>query len=130
MLNEPAGIRRSFAGEPAVPRGDRLCRPCSPAREAIWWGCMCLQHACGDSLSLTEKAACRAAVQWVLQPTEENRAAAKAPADKAGPTNPAGALAAAAKPNRGQPASGQRAEHAPRVVCAAQSSRHGGQTCL
>ena len=72
-----------------------------PAREAIWWGCLCLQHACGDSLSLTEKAACRAAVQWVLQPTEENRAAAKAPADKAGPTNPAGALAAAANQTGG-----------------------------
>src|SRR5262252_8423828 len=42
-----------------------------PAREAIWWGCLCVQHACGDSLSLTEKSACRAAAQWVLQPTEE-----------------------------------------------------------
>jgi hypothetical protein len=71
------------------------------AREAIWWGCLCLQHACGDSLSPTEKAACRAAVRWVLQPTEENRAAAKAPADRAGPTNPAGALAAGANQTGG-----------------------------
>src|SRR5262249_3684574 len=72
-----------------------------PARQAIWWGCLCLQHACGDLLSPTEKAACRAAVQWVLRPTEEVRVAAKAPADRAGPANPAGALAAAANQTGG-----------------------------
>jgi hypothetical protein len=67
-----------------------------PPREAIWWGCLCLQHACGDDLPVPERAAFKAAVQWVLQPTEENRAAAKAPAEVAGPASPAGTLAKAA----------------------------------
>jgi hypothetical protein len=66
------------------------------ARDAIWWGCLCVQHACGSDLSVPDKAACKAAVRWVLQPTEENRTAADAPADAAGPASPAGGLASAA----------------------------------
>jgi hypothetical protein len=66
-----------------------------PSREAIWWGCLCLQHATGDNLSESDKAACKAAVKWVLEPTEENRLAAKEPAEKAGQGCPAGALASA-----------------------------------
>lgn len=33
-----------------------------PAREAVWWGCLCLQHACANNLSAPDKAAARAAV--------------------------------------------------------------------
>jgi hypothetical protein len=66
------------------------------AREAVWWGCLCLQHACGSKLAGPDKAAAAAAVEWVLRPTEQNRAAAKAPAETAGPSSPAGALARAA----------------------------------
>jgi len=66
-----------------------------PVREAVWWGCLCLQHACGETLSPTDKAACRAAVQWVMQPSEENCTAAFAPAHAAGPTSPAAGLAIA-----------------------------------
>jgi hypothetical protein len=65
-------------------------------RDAIWWGCLCMQHACGNDLSPADKAACKAAVRWILQPTEENRAAAKTPAETAGPASPAGHLAMAA----------------------------------
>jgi hypothetical protein len=72
-----------------------------PAREAVWWGCLCLQHACGASLSPVDKAACKAAVQWVMQPTEENRAAARAPAEEAGVVTPAGQLAMAANQTGG-----------------------------
>jgi hypothetical protein len=66
-----------------------------PAREAIWWGCLCLQHACGGSLAPADKEACRAAVQWVVQPTDWNRAAVFAPAQAAGAASPAGGLALA-----------------------------------
>jgi hypothetical protein len=66
-----------------------------PPRERIWWGCLYLQHAGGDKLSELDKAACSAAVIWVLEPVEENRLAAKEPAEKAGLGCPAGALAAA-----------------------------------
>jgi hypothetical protein len=72
-----------------------------PAREAVWWGCLCLQHTCSNSLSPLDKAATKAAVQWVLEPTEEHRTAAKTPAEAAGPGSPAGALAAAANQTGG-----------------------------
>jgi hypothetical protein len=67
-----------------------------PIQEGIWWGCLCMQHACGDKLSPADKAAAIAAVRWIDQPTRENRTAAEAPADAAGPSSPAGTLARAA----------------------------------
>lgn len=67
-----------------------------PVREGIWWGCLCMQHALGDDLPPPDRTAATAVVQWVMQPTEENRAAARAPADAAPPPSVAGALALAA----------------------------------
>ena len=66
-----------------------------PPREAIWWGCLCVQQAAGSRLSPPEASACKAAAAWVLDPTEENRQAAKAPADAATLRTPAGGLAMA-----------------------------------
>jgi hypothetical protein len=67
-----------------------------PPREGVWWGCLCLQHACGENLTPPERAALKAATVWVIWPTEGYRAAAYAPAQAAGITSPAGALAMAA----------------------------------
>jgi hypothetical protein len=67
-----------------------------PAREAVWWGCLCLQHTCSSGLCSQEKAACKAAVEWVLQPDESNCAAAQALAEALGPNSLAVGLAAAA----------------------------------
>jgi hypothetical protein len=64
-------------------------------REAIWWGCLCLQHACGSDLSAIDKAACKAAVQWVLEPNEGHRTAVSAPGQAAGHASAAGVLAQA-----------------------------------
>jgi hypothetical protein len=75
-----------------------------PPREAIWWGCLCLQYALGDNWSEVDKAAARAAVQWVMVPTEENRAAAQMLAEAAGRVSPAGTLATAAYRTGGSPA--------------------------
>jgi len=66
-----------------------------PARDAIWWGCLCFQYAFGEKLTAADRAACTAAVLWVWQPTEVHRVAAKEPADLAGPHSAAGALAMA-----------------------------------
>lgn len=66
-----------------------------PPREGIWWGCLCFQHAFGNELNPLDRAAVTAAVRWVFQPIEENRAVAKAPADALGCASPAGALASA-----------------------------------
>jgi len=67
-----------------------------PAREGVWWGCLCMQHAFGNDLTPPDRAAATAAVRWVMQPTEENRVTAKSPADAAPPPSVAGALAMAA----------------------------------
>jgi hypothetical protein len=72
-----------------------------PARGAIWWGCLCLQRTCGDKLEPWERRAFRITVQWVLQPDEANRAAAKQPAEVLGPASAAGNLAAAANQTGG-----------------------------
>lgn len=66
-----------------------------PAREAIWWGCLCMRHVTVNKFSPMDRAACKAAVQWVLQPNEENRSAGKIPGDAAGHSSPAGLLAMA-----------------------------------
>lgn len=66
-----------------------------PLREGVWWGCLCMQHACGDLLTPQDRAAATSAVRWVMQPSEENRLSAKEPAEAVGPATPAGALAMA-----------------------------------
>lgn len=67
-----------------------------PPREAIWWGSLCVKHVAGPSLPAPETEALKAAVVWVLDPTDANRNAAKVPAEAAGFEAPAGALATAA----------------------------------
>jgi len=67
-----------------------------PAREAIWWGCLCLQHAAGSSLGAPEAAAAKAAALWVLDPSDQNRTAARAAGQAATVKTPAGSLAMAA----------------------------------
>lgn len=70
---------------------------CLDRREAVWWGCLCCQHALGSVLDGKETAALGAAVRWVIDCKEEHRqAAAKAGEAAGGPANPAGALALAA----------------------------------
>ena len=67
-----------------------------PPREAVWWGCLCLQHATRSAPPQVEQAAEKAAARWVLEPTEENRRAAQAPGEAAKMGTPAGCLAMAA----------------------------------
>lgn len=67
-----------------------------PPREAVWWGCLCLQHATPAVLPQVELAAEKAAARWVLDPSEENRKAAQAPGEAAKMGTPAGCLAMAA----------------------------------
>jgi hypothetical protein len=67
-----------------------------PPREALWWGCLCFQHACGNEMAPADKAAATAAVQWVLRPEDSSRTAAKVQAEAAGPASVAGVLAMAA----------------------------------
>ena len=66
-----------------------------PPREAVWWGCLALKQASGPVLPPLEAAALKAATEWVLEPTEERRSAAKEPAEAAGMATPSGCLATA-----------------------------------
>lgn len=67
-----------------------------PQREGIWWACLCAEHALGENWTTLDKAAATAAVMWVMQPAEENRAAAEGPAAACDPLSPAGSAARAA----------------------------------
>jgi hypothetical protein len=95
-----------------------------PAREAVWWGCLCWRHLAG-SRPPAEAAACKAAAKWVLEPTEENRRAAEAAANAAGLATPAGSLALAAFWSGGSitppnlPAVAPKPHMTPRAIAAA-----------
>lgn len=63
-------------------------------REAVWFGCLAVQHlqAAGSS---EEHAALGAAFHWVIDPTEQRRLACGRAGNEAELTTPAGALAMA-----------------------------------
>ncbi|MGH6990554.1 MAG: DUF6931 family protein [Stellaceae bacterium] len=55
-----------------------------PAREAVWWACVCAQETLPGDAAPALKAALVAAESWVYRPDEETRRAAKTAADAAG----------------------------------------------
>jgi hypothetical protein len=67
-----------------------------PKREAVWWACLCVRTAYGSAIPAPQAAALKGAVQWVLDPSEENRLAAQAPGEGAGYNTAAGCAAMAA----------------------------------
>ena len=68
-----------------------------PARESVWWGCLCLQSvALSAELSDVQQQALDAAENWVRNPTEANRRISEARAQKAELDNAAGWLAQSA----------------------------------
>lgn len=67
-----------------------------PIREAVWWACECLWHLDRPTPSRkVDEEALRAAVQWVVEPTEPHRRAAEQAADAASMSAPAGCIAQA-----------------------------------
>src|SRR5207237_10478430 len=72
-----------------------------PKRAAIWWGCLCLWDMCWPEPAEVVEAAVRAAVQWVLDPSEPHRRAAEKAGRAAGFQTAAGCLAMAAFWSRG-----------------------------
>lgn len=77
------------------PTAIRFLAHALPHREAIWWGSLCVKHVSDSALPAVETDALKAAVVWVLDPTDGNRNAAAAPAEAAGLENPSGVLATA-----------------------------------
>jgi hypothetical protein len=74
-----------------------------PPREGIWWASLCTEHALGENWTARDKAAATAAVMWVMQPAEENRDAARAPAAACDPMSPAGSAALAVSQTASEP---------------------------
>jgi hypothetical protein len=67
-----------------------------PNREAVWWGALCVWHACRPKPGEKVDAALRAVVTWLREPSEANRRAAKAAGEAVTAATPAGAVAMAA----------------------------------
>ncbi|MBZ5585801.1 MAG: hypothetical protein LAQ30_27140 [Acidobacteriia bacterium] len=61
-----------------------------PKREAVWWAWVSARRTAGEKPAPPIKAALDATERWIAQPTEPNRRAAMAAAEKAGFDNAAG----------------------------------------
>src|SRR5438045_2695423 len=92
----PAEFFERLVSEKLYPDAVRFAAHLLPAREAVWWGSLCVWHVAAPSPPPATAPALRAAARWVREPTEENRRAAEAPGRAAGAADPAGALALAA----------------------------------
>lgn len=55
-----------------------------PPREAVWWACLNVRAALGESPAPRQNAALTAAEAWVYEPDEPHRRACQATADAAG----------------------------------------------
>ncbi|HUN44762.1 MAG TPA: hypothetical protein VMU81_31130 [Acetobacteraceae bacterium] len=66
----------------------RLLAHALPRREAVWWTCMCASHTEPPDLPEADRSARAAAEQWVRQPNDQNRIAAKQQSDATGQSTP------------------------------------------
>jgi hypothetical protein len=88
-------LKRERQMAPAI----RFLAMALPKREAVWWGCLCLWHAVDASLEALprpQRQALRAAVEWLVDPSESTRRQAETKGNAAQPATAAGALAMAA----------------------------------
>jgi hypothetical protein len=61
----------------------RLVAYALPAREAVWWACMCASYTAPGDLPENDRGAMDAAEAWVRRPSDETRSAAAARAEAA-----------------------------------------------
>lgn len=73
----------------------RLVAYLLPKRETIGWGCLCVRHTLASQPDKPVPQTQLAAERWVASPNEENRRAAKEPADRENPKTASGLLAMA-----------------------------------
>jgi hypothetical protein len=78
-LTPPEFFDLLVAGE-HYPSAVRFLAHALPKRAAVWWGCLCLWHGHRPNPADKEAAVLKAVVRWVLDPGDENRRAAEAPA--------------------------------------------------
>jgi hypothetical protein len=104
-----------------------------PPQAAVWWACLCLEHASGGRLRPAEDAALGAAVRWVLCPGEAETQAVREHGEAAGKGTAAGSLAkaaalAGAAPPEGGPPAPRKPQQVARLVVASVlgTARSGG----
>jgi hypothetical protein len=64
-----------------------------PKRETVWWAYQCARQVSGPTPSPKAAAALAATQKWIAEPSDENRWAAKAAAERVGKEHPAGLAA-------------------------------------
>jgi hypothetical protein len=104
-----------------------------PPRAAVWWACLCLEHASAGRLRPAEDAALGAAVRWVLCPGEAETHAVREHGEAAGKGTAAGSVAkaaalAGAAPSEGGPPAPRKPQQVARLVVASVlgTARSGG----
>jgi hypothetical protein len=99
LADEPSPLQfldRLLFEEKHVPEAVDFLVYALPKREAVWWGCLCVELFLDVAVLREERRqALRSVVRWVMEPTEEHRRATEAPAKVVGPTLPSGSLALA-----------------------------------
>jgi hypothetical protein len=94
---DPPAFVNLLVGKGLHPEAIKALAHALPAREAVWWACLCVRRAAGLSKPPQEQVDARLAAEaWVSDPIEANRRAAQAAADLAGLATPAGCAAVAA----------------------------------
>lgn len=75
--------------------GVRFAAHWLPAREALWWGCLCLWRVYRADAPVKDVSALHAVLRWVQKTSDGHRRQAKTAGDLAGLDTPAGLLALA-----------------------------------
>lgn len=92
----PREFLDSLIAKELFPEAIRFLAYALPKPAAVWWACLCIRHSFGAPTIKERKDALAAAARWVLDPSEQNRRAAEAPATAAGLGTPFGLAAIAA----------------------------------
>ena len=86
----------ALAAQGAFAKAVRVQAHLLPKREAVWWGILSVDAACGDSLGAEDETAKEAALAWVEQPSDGQRRQCEAAAGKTKLDGPGSWLAMAA----------------------------------
>lgn len=90
------------------------------AREAVWWGCVCVWHVSREASTEADREALAAAARWVIDPSAENQQAARGEGPASNFETAATCLSAAAWWSGPTPVAAAPAAHfAARLVAAA-----------
>jgi hypothetical protein len=86
----------ALAAQGAFAKAVRVQAHLLPKRQAVWWGILCVEAACGDRLSEAEESAKEVAREWVEEPNDGRRRRCESAAGKTKFDGPGSWLAMAA----------------------------------